>query len=852
MNPKKPVGKQHLQRPAAAKTKTPPAAPEKILGNKQAFYILLGLLGALALFVFRDFIFVNKVFLYKDIGSDSINGWYPEFYHFSDYLRNLGGIPQWSFYHGMGQNLLGKFSVDPFVMLMYLAKPDNYIYWVGTIVSLEVIASGVLFYLFLRELKLLPYIAITGAMCFAFSGFIMLGSCWLTSIEVFQIAFLLLSVEKLLNKKWYYYPFAIALIAFTTPFNLFLFCLVAAVYVLVRLYNRHGWSKKMLSVYGLLIGLGVVGVGISAFISLNKLQLMLDSPRVSGNVSFFAQLMSTPLFGTESLGENLTKIGRLFSNDMLGFGSFTGAINYFVGSGNYYEAPAFYIGLPALLLFSQLFPFLSKRQKWVFGITLACAVLPFIFPFFRYALWLFTGNYYRVLSFFFGLLLLMYTLLSLHKISTLHKINYTVLIATFIGLSVLLFYPNMAGVKHPYQPNLPLFRANIQTFCFVFLIIYTVLAALLQKKSTARIAKPLFIGLLFIELAFMANMTINKRDIVSYGELKSKVGYNDYTVDAVQYLHRIDTSFYRIQKTYGSSTAIHHKSILDSYIQKFYGTASYDSFNQKNYVYFLLALNAIPDDDETATRWLEGLLVNRPLLQIFGNVHYNLYNSSHSKNIFPPQMMSFLNDSITKTGDVYIYRNKYTLPFGYTYSQYMPRNAFDTLPFFENLWFNAKDIALLEAVVIDDHLAEKYSSLQKLEQAAKPDHYWFAELAADVDALKEEPFTITHFSQNNIKGTITLSKPKLLFFTIPYDKGWRAFDNGEEISIDMVNVGFSGLLLPAGQHTLELKYTSPLYYTGLFVSIIFVLLVAVLCLLYWKRQTFCSKRNPATRMELSE
>ncbi|MDR3350183.1 MAG: YfhO family protein [Prevotellaceae bacterium] len=809
---RKPIANKQQRVPQ--KNKPQPALQETTLSSKKGFYILLALLGGMALFVFHDFLLLNKVFLYKDIGSDSINGWYPELYYISDSLHNLDGFPRWSFYLGMGQNAVGMLLGEPFTWLLYLANPDNIAYLAGFMEALKFLTAGLLFYLFLRELHITPYTAITGAMCFAFSGFIVLGSCWYQhSIEVYQIAFLFFSVEKLLHKQWYFFPFAIALIGLTITFDLAMFSIFAGIYVLVRLYNQHGWNaKKMLHTYGQLVGLGSLGVGMSAFISFERALWMLESPRVSGEVSYFSQLMNTPVFQPDRLLDNLTKIGRLFSSDMLGTG------NYFAGAENYFEAPMLYTGLLALLLFTQFFPALSKRRKWVFGTVFACALLPFIFPFFRYALWFFAGKYYRVLSFFFALLLLIYALLAFNRICVTRKINYKILAGTFAVLLLLLYLPNILGVQHPYQAGQPLFQAGLQSFCFLFLLLYAILLGLFPVKSAGRYVKPLLIGLVFIELVYMANITVNNRDIVSYGEMKRKVSYNDYSIEAVKYLHQRDTAFYRVQKNYGSSTAI-HKSLKDPMVQRFYGTTSYLQFNQANYVRFLSAAQVIPPNDEYATRWIEGLTVDRPLLQIFGNVHYNL-----SKTPLPPQAL-LLNDSINKIQDVYIYKNRFALPFGYTYSHYLPRSVFDSLPF--------KDIALLEAAVIDDADTARYAALQRLPQPVEQDRYLIDNLAADVDSLRQEAFQMTYFSQNKIQGHIALRKEKLLFFTIPFDKGWKVFDNGAPLEMEQVNIGFSGVLLGAGAHQLELRFDSLAFRTGCIISVISLLLTVAL--IGWKK-----------------
>ena len=132
-----------------------------------------------------------------------------------------------------------------------------------------------------------------------------------------------------------------------------------------------------------------------------------------------------------------------------------------------------------------------------------------------------------------------------------------------------------------------------------------------------------------------------------------------------------------------------------------------------------------------------------------------------------------------------MYKHKFTLPFGYTYAHYMPRSAFDSLPF--------KDVALLKAVIVDDADTAKFAGkIQRFPLSSMPANYMIDDLAADVDNLKQDAFQISSFRQNSIKGTLTLPRDKLLLFTIPFDKGWKVFDNGKEVVMEQVNIGFSG------------------------------------------------------------
>ena len=56
------------------------------------------------LVIFWPFLFGDAVLLYTDIGRDSLNSYYTDFVHLSNYIRT-NGFPSWSFHIGMGQDL---------------------------------------------------------------------------------------------------------------------------------------------------------------------------------------------------------------------------------------------------------------------------------------------------------------------------------------------------------------------------------------------------------------------------------------------------------------------------------------------------------------------------------------------------------------------------------------------------------------------------------------------------------------------------------------------------------------------------------------------------------------------------
>ncbi len=97
--------------------------------------------------------------------------------------------------------------------------------------------------------------------------------------------------------------------------------------------------------------------------------------------------------------------------------------------------------------------------------------------------------------------------------------------------------------------------------------------------------------------------------------------------------------------------------------------------------------------------------------------------------------------------------------------------------------------------------------------------------AVYVQAVKDraaEGFVIDKFSQNHITGSVDVKGDRMMFFSIPYAKGWTMFVDGVKTPIQKVNIGFIGTPLTAGKHTIELKYRTPGLYEGGIISLISV------------------------------
>jgi uncharacterized membrane protein YfhO len=268
-----------------------------------------------------------------------------------------------------------------------------------------------------------------------------------------------------------------------------------------------------------------------------------------------------------------------------------------------------------------------------------------------------------------------------------------------------------------------------------------------------------------------------------------------------------------------------HSSINDAKVQGFYGTPSYFSFNQKNYIKFLGDLNVIDVKDENSTRWAKGL-ADRPMLFSLASGKYWL--SKRTDNALAS--MGF--DSINKFGDVKVYKNKYALPFGFTYDKGIGEDEF------KKLSATQKDFCLLRACVIGNEDKSTFASIKPFNVSDTTVPITFDNYLANVNELKKDNFSITKFSENNIVGNVNTIDSKILFFSIPFDEGWKAKLNGQDAKLFRLNCGLTGLLTQKGNNSVELSFTPRFKKLGTLISLIsFAIFIGLLALSYFKNKS---------------
>jgi len=703
--------------------------------------------------------------------------------------------------------------------VFYLVGPERVPYAIAFVELAKEILGGLFFFLYLRQIRVTAYAAIVGGLLFAFSGYVILGGGWyIFSYDALCIALLLFAYEKLrTDNTWYLLPIPFALIAAYQPFELYLYALLLIVYSLVRSLETTPWQWRQAVQSVLKAGvLGFVGILLIAPFFLSNVVQILNSPRVGGKESFFSILSSQPAFKLAPPAQYVSEILRLFSNDIQGTG------NAFRGWQNYLEAPLLYAGLVTLLLVPQCIALVDRRRKVVYIALLALCAVPLTFPYFRYAFWLFAGDYFRTFTFFVDLALIYLAIQGLRVVTSERRISVLTVVFSVVVLLLVLYVPA------PIYSRVTVIDDGLRTIVAVLLVIHGALLVALRAPRLVVLAKVGILVAVAIEAGYFANITVNKRSLLSTAELAERTGFNDYTHEAIGYVDSLDTGFYRVAKDYASGPAI-HASLNDGMIQRYQGTTAYHPFNQRGYIDFLQTLDVIHAGNETETRWAIGP-ANRLVLQTITSVKYYL-TKRPDPNAFGPTY-----EHVADFRDVHLFRNRYALPLGFCYDTYIPTSAFARLA------PGLKDQAILKAVVVDDKDVEHLTTLQSLQPNSLIESYGIEQYDADTRARRQDTLSTRAHSQNRISGTITLTQKKLMFLSIPFDRGWSARVDGKKAELLRLNVGFMGLLLEPGNHTIDLEFDPPYLAAGAGISLVSLLTFAGL--IFRARRSKVAEQTP--------
>jgi uncharacterized membrane protein YfhO len=304
----------------------------------------------------------------------------------------------------------------------------------------------------------------------------------------------------------------------------------------------------------------------------------------------------------------------------------------------------------------------------------------------------------------------------------------------------------------------------------------------------------------FADMIFQNYMFVKNAKAIDANYILTKQYYSDSTIDVIRDIKQRDkTIFYRIDKLYSSLSLCDYCSLNENMIQDYYGVKTYISTPNPAYFAFSKDMGAKP-----YYNFIFGFDGRYDVLRMLG-VKYLL---SKKQLVLPGFSYQ------RKVDDINIYEANNYNGITHVFHNYITYDEFMQLnPQEKDLVFSRCTI-LKDNPIVPINL-KHIAPIQCLKQNS---------------VLNDHPgdFILHKFNGINVIGTANLTNAVVLYFAIPYDRGFSAKVDGKAVPVLNISDGYVGINMMQGKHYIELSYIPPLLKIGILISCITASLILLI------------------------
>ena len=177
-------------------------------------------------------------------------------------------------------------------------------------------------------------------------------------------------------------------------------------------------------------------------------------------------------------------------------------------------------------------------------------------------------------------------------------------------------------------------------------------------------------------------------------------------------------------------------------------------------------------------------------------------------------------EKVSEGKKTYYIESQKACPIGFAVDHYIVKQNLLKLP------KEKRAVAMMNAAVVDNGSVDKIDSA-----ASKLDVKDIDYNKVDKNIVRTVENRVRNFKRDNtgFSCTTNYGKEKLVWFSVPYDKGWDAALDGRKI--DVINSsGMMAIKVPKGEHKAVFKYHTPWFKAGAIISGISFMIFIVLSL----------------------
>ena len=770
--------------------------------------------AAMMLSFIPSMIFNKGIFLYYgDFNSQQMM-----FYqHANEVVKDVG--IGWDWGTDLGSNFVGSYSFyllgSPFFWLTTLFPLSWVAYLMPWMLALKTAVAAVCAYAFIRRFVGNKSACFIGAMLYAFSGF--------QTYNVFFNHFhdataffplLLLSFELLTqeNKKG---AFAIMVAVCATISYFFFVCEVVFViiYFFVRMTDKE--FKMSMKGFGILAFEAVLGFVISFFILLPSVMDVIENPRVSSY-----------LWGLDlvAYSDNL-RIPRIFQAFFM-LSDMPARINILNADKARWASLAGY--LPMFSMCGVIAFMRTRKKTWQGRMIIVCMIMACV-PFFNSAFILFNSSYYARWFFMPILIMCLMTAQVIDKDKfELRKgfVPTAITSVVFVGIGLL---PKKDGDEVVYgkiakYPELYYVQALVTIAMTIMLFFAVYKVAVNKRKRHVTLCIMTSTACAICMMSSVIYGVVQGDDNPDYIERaingREKVNLSEFDGD----MTGVENTFYRIDTS----------ESVDNWCM-YWGLSSMRTFHSVVPTSIMDFYESIDQTRDVASRMETKLYALRGLFSV--KYYFNEFSEKEIKGEKEPEHTDTISDMsdfkyVGTQNKFNIYENTNFVPMGFAYDTYVTDEEVKALGEVE------KPVMLMESLVLDEKQAQTYANIiTKFEKKNKNISKTLYNTACE-EKRAQSCYSFTYDSQG-FEGKIKLDKEKLVFFSVPYERGWSAKVNGKDVKVEKVSYGFMAVPVPAGDSTITFTFKAQGAKLGKIASLSGLAILAV----YWIADFRKRKKN---------
>lgn len=737
----------------------------------------------------------------------------------------------WNWFTDLGSDLISSYSFylfgSPFFWLTVLLPQKAVTFSMPFLLAIKHGVATLTAYIYIRKFIRGKQSALTGALLYAFSGFQIYNIFFnhFQDVTAFFPLMLIAMEENINNGRKGAFALTTALMA---CINYYFFCGQAVFLVIYYLFRmkcpdfRTSWKKFFLLCFE-----AVTGTAIAAVILLPSFLLVINNTRVND-----------PLFGTDALiYTDSTIIPRVIQTFFMPSDPPAYPILFSSDHGKWASIGGY---LPLFGMLGVITFMRTHRKHWASRLSyflILCAFLPILNCLFQAA----NGYYYAR---WFYMPILIFTMMTAQTIDEEGVKVKPAVIASAAVLAVFIFQSLMPEKMHDGQLEFFKVPRDMTYFWITMgIALFSLLIAgyLFDLKKRGRpyghamvwTTAVFCIGLIFTTTLYNA---VDPKTANTYIDSAINGGPDVCENVSEDNFFRVDISNSRDNyPMFWQLPSIRaFQSVIEPSIMKFYEKVDIDR-----------SVASRPDPDHYTLRGLfsvkyyyrektDDMEFPSGLSEVFDSTNGQINKKFTDKlgldnkvktpaqmNI-PEEMPGF--EYVGENEYFEIYENKLYIPMGMGFDKYISEGDA------EDKAKNVRERLMINALILTDEQIEKYSDIlteaepHDITGLTKKDYRKACE-----EKLKNCSSSFTYDSYG-FKSVIDLDSPQLVFFSVPYSKGWTAEVNGKPADVEKVTYGFMAVKADSGNNTIVFRYETPGLKHGIMISAaaLFILIMYML------------------------